>query len=287
MTYRRPYNRTNFVSSYAPAAESPYGIGCITEAQVAKIDRITAAIERVELTDEQQVVIDNIHALHPCFLPFLDERYSEVSKQAAMGLISHLLHVMKMVGGVEYPPPSADEYPGLPKGFSRIIPTKFGGNCVNCKGEMQIGTDLAVEYAKWQKWCLKCAKTDPNAAAAALDALRESRKALAGLHLWDQQVYRINDSGAVEVRRGRRWFLRNTDIPFSESTKVTAEIASVYAAEHGYCINCGVNIGDGADRRSIAVGYGPVCADRYGWYFPTHDEAEAILAKRRANLMPA
>ena len=34
------------------------------------------------------------------------------------------------------------------------------------------------------------------------------------------------------------------------------------------------------DARSIAAGYGATCAARYGWHYPTHEEAQSTLSTR-------
>lgn len=50
----------------------------------------------------------------------------------------------------------------------------------------------------------------------------------------------------------------------------------------GMCVVCLAEGRDPTltDDRSIAVGYGPVCANRFGWHYPSKDEAEAILNSR-------
>lgn len=44
--------------------------------------------------------------------------------------------------------------------------------------------------------------------------------------------------------------------------KVTAEEAATFGLTHGHCIACAHDL---TDDRSLTVGYGPVCAKRYGW----------------------
>jgi hypothetical protein len=44
--------------------------------------------------------------------------------------------------------------------------------------------------------------------------------------------------------------------------RLTAEEASAFGKLHGNCVACAKDL---TDDRSIAVGYGPVCAKRHGW----------------------
>lgn len=176
----------------------------------------------------------------------------------------------------------ASKYPYLPP-HDFLMVSKINGTCCRCHRATVAGTDIAIKVqGKFQGWCLTCATTDPAEADAAEAAAKAALAALAGLHLFDRKVYRISDDGTVEVRRGRRWYeVKGDAAPFSDATRVTAEIASAYADEFGQCCNCGESIGEGESRRSIAVGYGPVCAKRWGWYYPTDAEAEDIIARRR------
>lgn len=50
----------------------------------------------------------------------------------------------------------------------------------------------------------------------------------------------------------------------------------------GLCVACLAENRDPTltDPRSIAVGYGATCASKYGWYYPSKEEAEEILNKR-------
>jgi hypothetical protein len=55
--------------------------------------------------------------------------------------------------------------------------------------------------------------------------------------------------------------------------------ATAFGRQHGRCFNC-LAIGRPGvltEDRSLAVGYGPDCADNHGWYYPTAAEADAIL----------
>jgi hypothetical protein len=56
--------------------------------------------------------------------------------------------------------------------------------------------------------------------------------------------------------------------------KLTQDEATAFGKLHGFCVNCARDLDD---ERSLAVGYGPVCADNLGWYYPSVAEAAAML----------
>lgn len=276
--YRRPY-RTNATTSISS------GSGECTINQrnfvMSLIQQIEAAQQHVsaDLMATAETVVGGLTVL-PRLLS--DSEWQAVSKAE----VSSVIDALKALQGAFALVAKAAQYPFLPP-HERVMTTRFDGQCRKCGMGTVAGTDLAVQiHGKWQAWCVKCATTDPThaeaAEAAAKAALASRLAGLAGLHLYDRKIYRLSDDGTVEVRRGRRWYEIDGDVaPFSEATRVTAEVASAYADEFGQCCNCGEAIGEGKDRRSIAVGYGPVCARRWGWYFPTNDEAEDIISRRR------
>ena len=59
-----------------------------------------------------------------------------------------------------------------------------------------------------------------------------------------------------------------------EARLLTQDEATAFGKLHGFCINCTIDIDD---DRSLAVGYGPVCAKHYGWFYPSYHEAAKIL----------
>lgn len=56
--------------------------------------------------------------------------------------------------------------------------------------------------------------------------------------------------------------------------RLTEDQAREFGRQHGFCCACARSLDD---DRSLAVGYGPVCASHYGWHYPTADEASRIL----------
>jgi hypothetical protein len=55
--------------------------------------------------------------------------------------------------------------------------------------------------------------------------------------------------------------------------------AAAYGRLHGRCCFCNHRLGEGADRRSVDVGYGPDCAEHFGLAWGTRAAAAATLAR--------
>lgn len=56
--------------------------------------------------------------------------------------------------------------------------------------------------------------------------------------------------------------------------RLTEEQARAFGKQHGFCCACALSLND---SRSVAVGYGPKCAKRYGWFYPTAKQASEML----------
>ena len=59
-----------------------------------------------------------------------------------------------------------------------------------------------------------------------------------------------------------------------EARALTQDEASAFGRLHSFCCACGRDLDD---DRSLAAGYGPVCARNLGWWYPTMAEAREIL----------
>jgi hypothetical protein len=103
-----------------------------------------------------------------------------------------------------------------------------------------------------------------------------------------RRVYRIGRNrlgcrvynGTVFTAEGREGLVIVRDgLADGTVRAMTADEATAYGRQHGRCFNC-LSIGRPgvlSDDRSLAVGYGPDCADHHGWYYPTPAEAAEIL----------
>lgn len=63
-------------------------------------------------------------------------------------------------------------------------------------------------------------------------------------------------------------------LALTNNDRLTAEQASVFGRTHAFCVFC---VKDLTDQRSLAVGYGPTCADKHGLPYPTMDEVAINL----------
>jgi hypothetical protein len=57
---------------------------------------------------------------------------------------------------------------------------------------------------------------------------------------------------------------------------MTQDEAAAFGRQHSFCCNCALDL---TDDRSLAAGYGPVCASHNGWWYPSYTEAAVILQR--------
>ena len=62
----------------------------------------------------------------------------------------------------------------------------------------------------------------------------------------------------------------------TEGTLLTEDEASALGRQYAFCVCCTKQL---TDDRSLAAGYGQVCARHNGWWYPTQTEAVAILQR--------
>jgi hypothetical protein len=65
-------------------------------------------------------------------------------------------------------------------------------------------------------------------------------------------------------------------IAAGEARILTQDEAAAFGRTNGFCCNCGRHI---EHDRSLAAGYGPVCARNNGWWYPSKQEAAEILGR--------
>jgi hypothetical protein len=58
----------------------------------------------------------------------------------------------------------------------------------------------------------------------------------------------------------------------------TANVAAMYGKRTGCCCACNTPL---TDARSVEIGYGPVCAKKFGWPYPTKAEFEGRPGKKK------
>lgn len=82
-------------------------------------------------------------------------------------------------------------------------------------------------------------------------------------------------NGSLTYEVGGLRTLRNL-VAEGKAHHLTEEEAARFGKLHGFCVNCARDLDD---DRSLAVGYGPVCAKRYGWFYPNAAQAADLLAR--------
>jgi hypothetical protein len=108
-----------------------------------------------------------------------------------------------------------------------------------------------------------------------------------GMFKKDGIVYKVvrakNNSGRLYAKKLRQdaqgtWFFdmaRGMVYKLRPEDKLSAEDAAEFGKLYEICINCGRDL---TRDNSIHVGYGPVCADNNGWYYPTNAELLELQA---------
>lgn len=205
-----------------------------------------------------------------------DEWESVDTKQASF--------VMEMLIGLSktVKPFLPSPYPGIPKDADFVFHAKLKGkHCVVCSAAITPGVDWTAKiHGGYDNYCVACASVDTTHQDN--DHLATAMQ-YPGLHLTENNVYRVDNDGVHIRNYGAQFRLITRHFPaLDASTLMSPERARAYARKHGHCIACGEDIGHKTTRRSLAAGYGPVCAKRYGWPYPSESEAEAILSADEA-----
>lgn len=83
----------------------------------------------------------------------------------------------------------------------------------------------------------------------------------------------MGDHGSLQYEKGG---VRTVSEAVAAGTAhlMTEDEAKAFGALHSFCCNCARDLDD---DRSVAAGYGPVCAGHNGWSYPSYEEAAAIL----------
>jgi hypothetical protein len=109
-----------------------------------------------------------------------------------------------------------------------------------------------------------------------------------GIYVHDDALYRVKISKAGHAYAQRwddgTWEYVGRSAPFrSLSEQISAERAAEFGHVTGQCVFCMREL---TDERSIAAGYGPVCADYYslpwGGYVISHDDVPSTPLPRLA-----
>lgn len=182
------------------------------------------------------------------------------------------------------------EHAHLPEG--RTIVNRYGRPCESCGVEVGPGAGWCVQTAKGWRTFHKVNECGPGAPVAASTTGAAAPVAPA-LVIEPKVSYRLDDgticvgyetqNGYLAVKRlevhdgGGALVYWKGGLAIARRTggrRLTQEEAADLGRTYGFCCNCGRDL---TEDTSLAVGYGPTCAENNGWYYPTGAEAARLL----------
>lgn len=159
---------------------------------------------------------------------------------------------------------------------------RYAGKCADCGATVAEGQGwIENTTGKWRTHH-HAGQCPAAVAAAPIEAVE------VGLYLHDSghitKIYITqNDNMAAKALIGRSFQymkggVRRLRECIANGTvhHMSQDEATAFGKLHGFCCNCGIDIDD---DRSLAVGYGPYCAARYGWFYPTYTQASEMLGR--------
>ena len=208
----------------------------------------------------------------------VDQQITSLTTKSASALIDRIKSMKVVRTGTDH----------LPR-HDRLIVNRLAKPCSLCGHLVDVGAGFAISSAgEWSTYHKKgeC----PDGAPRALTELIANR------------AYRLSD-GSIALTyltqngrlAGRKLEVIDVDItpdnPLGKSgtlryvsgltSRIQAdgellsqEEASALGRLYGFCVCCAKPL---TDDRSIAAGYGKVCADKQGWWYPTAKEAVQLL----------
>jgi hypothetical protein len=182
------------------------------------------------------------------------------------------------------PAVAAVQVPGMP---ADAKPNRYPGKCQDCKGQVPGGAGYFVRSStgKVVVYHLPGQCTPPAAPLAAPEhglyidqAEGKVWKVYTGRQSGRLQAAILvvhDDHGSFEYQQGGTRIVAEA-LAAGTMRLLTQDEAAVYGRTYGWCVNCGLVI---EDDRSLAAGYGPVCAENNGWWYPTYEEAAQVLRR--------
>ena len=177
---------------------------------------------------------------------------SSLSKGDASTLITRLKAMAKD------PDPTMPEVVGRSQRYGK---GNRPGTCASCLHP--VGKDAGWYYlASAGRWAVH-----HNAGACPTGPAPQRVEVTEGLYGYNGQVilvYRTHNGRlAGKVHTGRSFRYQQGAVNLAAmGQRLTAAEAAAWGHAHGNCVACAKDL---TDDRSITVGYGPVCAKRYGW----------------------
>jgi hypothetical protein len=158
----------------------------------------------------------------------------------------------------------------------------YAAKCADCQATVEAGQGwIEKDTGRWRTHhhAGQCPAMAPAAPVEAVEV---------GLYMHDSghitKIYITqNDNMAAKALIGRSFQymkggVRRLRECMAAGTvhKLTEAEAQAFGKLHGFCCNCGIDLDD---DRSLAVGYGPVCAGHNGWFYPTYTQASEMLGR--------
>lgn len=182
------------------------------------------------------------------------------------------------------------EHAHLPEG--RAIVNKYAKACESCGGEVSPGAGWCVQTAKGWRTFHKVDECGPRSAAGAPTTGAAATRGPA-LDIEAKVSYLLTDGTVCVGYETRNGYLamKRLEIVDGHGTlsywqggrriaeriggrRLTQEEAAELGRTYGFCCNCGREL---SEDTSLAVGYGPECANNNGWYYPSKAEAARML----------
>lgn len=184
------------------------------------------------------------------------------------------------------------EHAHLPEG--RAIVNKFAKACESCGNDVGPGQGWCVQTpAGWRtyhkvnecgpiaassKWASTSGETTPATPALVIEPrvsyiLNDGTICVGYLtqkgYTAMKRLEIVNGHGTLSYWQGGRYHAERIG-----GRRMTQEEAADLGRTYGFCCNCGKEL---TEDTSIAVGYGPTCAENNGWYYPSKAEAARML----------
>jgi Family of unknown function (DUF6011) len=77
------------------------------------------------------------------------------------------------------------------------------------------------------------------------------------------QANRAGTGVYTKLWMGNGWDFQPALLATKGMRPITADEAAAFGHEHDHCVFCGLSLSDDKANRSVEVGYGPVCAEKY------------------------
>jgi hypothetical protein len=234
------------------------------------------------------------HADVPCDLSSVDNTVlAAVSAGTAQPAEAYSLLLALGKVRLAYRASFAAAAPAAPAAAPTLPPNAYPGRCTKCGTfvEAQQGLRARVN-GKWTVQHVTCPEGEQRAprAEVAPGLYRQDDGEVFKLYTTQNgrlfgkvlEVYVTVDSfgkphshGSFEGQRG---IVRKVAEGVAKGTTrlLTEDEAKAFGRQHSLCICCTRDLDD---DRSLAAGYGPVCAANMGWSYPTYAQAAEILQR--------